>query len=665
MDPSALRELVAGLVRAGIELDPDEGPHDDVDHPGLTSYAGTRSHEGMPCWVHVLAPEPRPEALVRLNELDEAARERQAGPSLVRPIGLVPTPLPVTVVLEERPVAPTTVPLAVELSERPRDWEDLMFGLISVCDTLARLASPEHAITPVTHGDIRVDDLYVETATGQVRLGGFVRGALCRRVSEVGSEPEARPDAAALIDVLVELAAPPEDAVATCRAAVRALGGQPFAAAMALKEALRVASEPRESVVVDTDVQFSLYRPRAIRPGHWHSVLAFAHKTEFLRDETGAVVDPVAEVEAQAHALLASENTPYSSVRTDSGTALGRGADLTFELWLDQGEVNPPRAHLHWQEAIHRVEFRVRTMTAPEGARLEGGLRVFSAHVLIGEARFALQVSAAVADTTLAPERPTEAEPVRRYRKIFASYSHRDGDVVAAVRRFSEVTGDSYLVDADTLRSGEEWSARLSELIDEADVFQLFWSENSMRSTHVRREWEHALSLGRDHFVRPVYWEQPFPEDRGQGLPPEDLLELHFSSLSPAPVTGAGSPASQTWGGSSTFTFCGTCGVQVAMDLLFCWSCGRQLRTVQLPPAPNPESPGQVPAESSAPMWQTPPPSPAYPAPPPAAVLAPSAPPAPEGYEQSRPRHHVMRWPMAATALAAVVVIIVVLLLVT
>ena len=237
--------------------------------------------------------------------------------------------------------------------------------------------------------------------------------------------------------------------------------------------------------------------------------------------------------------------------------------------------------------------------------------------------------------------------------------------MVAAVRRFSEVTGDSYLVDADTLRSGEEWSARLSELIDEADVFQLFWSENSMRSTHVRREWEHALSLGRDHFVRPVYWEQPFPEDRGQGLPPEDLLELHFSSLSPAPVTGAGSPASQTWGGSSTFTFCGTCGVQVAMDLLFCWSCGRQLRTVQLPPAPDPEPPGQVPGESSAPMWQTPPPSPAYPAPPPAAVLAPSAPPAPEGYEQSRPLHHVMRWPMAATALAAVVVIIVVLLLVT
>ena len=38
---------------------------------------------------------------------------------------------------------------------------------------------------------------------------------------------------------------------------------------------------------------------------------------------------------------------------------------------------------------------------------------------------------------------------------------------------------------------------RLLELIDEADIFQLFWSSNSMRSEYVRREWEHALALGR------------------------------------------------------------------------------------------------------------------------------------------------------------------------
>ncbi len=693
MDPSATWALHSELVQTGIEFDPGQDPHDGL-HSGLTSFEAARFRDGMPCWVHVLAAEPRSEVWARLNELSDPAHVSQAGRDLLWDIRLLPTTLPLTVVLEERAVAPAIL-LADEVSDRPRDWADLMIRLMPVCDALARLASPERSTMAVTHGDVRVDDLYYETTTGQVRLGGFVRGALRPRVGEVSSGTETLPDTAALIDVLTLLATPPDDAIASCRAAVQSLGGQPYAAALALKEAFRNASQQRQAVVVDTDVQFSLYRPRAIQPGRWHSVLAFAHKTELVRDEFGAVVDPVTQVEAQAAALLASENTPYSSVRTDSGTALGRGADLTFELWLQQAEVNPPRAHLRWQEAIHRVEFRVRTMTAPAGARLAGGLRVFSGHLLIGETRFALEVSVASLDTATTPDEPTEAEAVRRYRKIFASYSHRDADVVAAVRRFSEVTGDRYMVDADTLRSGEAWSDRLSELIEAADVFQLFWSENSMRSPHVRREWEHALSLGREHFVRPVYWEQPFPEDRERGLPPETLLMLHFSSLSPVPMTR---PGSGVWGAqleSLTFTFCGTCGEKVPLDMQFCWNCGNYLRSAHQPPAPD-LGPAEMWATTSeadpdsADTWLDTPrtattqahdlpasaPTSRPPPPPPTASSTSARPtaPSPAVYSASAeyksrepgppaPRRRA-RWPVAAGIVAVVVLIIVVSLIV-
>jgi hypothetical protein len=79
-----------------------------------------------------------------------------------------------------------------------------------------------------------------------------------------------------------------------------------------------------------------------------------------------------------------------------------------------------------------------------------------------------------------------------------------------------------------TLRSGERWQTRLPELIEQADVFQLFWSNNSMRSPYCREEWEHALALGRPLFVRPVYWEDPMPQDPTLGLPPVALRELHF-----------------------------------------------------------------------------------------------------------------------------------------
>ena len=81
------------------------------------------------------------------------------------------------------------------------------------------------------------------------------------------------------------------------------------------------------------------------------------------------------------------------------------------------------------------------------------------------------------------------------------------------------------------LRAGEVWDERLAEFIRKADVFQLFWSTNSMHSPYVRQEWEYGLSLNRTRFVRPVYWEDPLPEDADEGIPPESLKRLHFQRI--------------------------------------------------------------------------------------------------------------------------------------
>ena len=120
---------------------------------------------------------------------------------------------------------------------------------------------------------------------------------------------------------------------------------------------------------------------------------------------------------------------------------------------------------------------------------------------------------------------PASATP---YRKIFPSYSHRDRQIVEQVERFGSAIGDVYLQRLVALRSGEQEDARLRELIDEADVFQLFWSTNSMHSEQVRQEWEHALALDRPNFIRPTYWEQPMPRSAIPLLPPEPLGQLHF-----------------------------------------------------------------------------------------------------------------------------------------
>jgi hypothetical protein len=157
-------------------------------------------------------------------------------------------------------------------------------------------------------------------------------------------------------------------------------------------------------------------------------------------------------------------------------------------------------------------------------------------------------VVAEVALTVTADRRPAQAPPTRDvarpYRRIFASYSHKDASIVTEVSAYARTLGDRYLVDVTDLRAGENWSQGLEQLIQQADIFQLFWSSNSMASPHVRREWEHALSLGRPDFVRPTYWEDPMPEQ--PGLPPEALVRLHFQKMCfpAAPALATEDPAS-------------------------------------------------------------------------------------------------------------------------
>jgi hypothetical protein len=75
------------------------------------------------------------------------------------------------------------------------------------------------------------------------------------------------------------------------------------------------------------------------------------------------------------------------------------------------------------------------------------------------------------------------------HQSIFVSYSHDDLAIVRQADAHAKARGDRYIRgDRLALRSGEEWEPRLLELIDQADIFQLFWSWNSMRSEYVRRE---------------------------------------------------------------------------------------------------------------------------------------------------------------------------------
>ena len=207
----------------------------------------------------------------------------------------------------------------------------------------------------------------------------------------------------------------------------------------------------------------------------------------------------------------------------DSTGPLRRGSTLLVEPWLDGATFNPPTVEMRWEEPVHRADFRFRfDEEAP--ATAHGGVRIFVGPVLVGELNLAIRVGEGEAPSSNAHQRASLPQSVR----VVLS---RRTEVVEAVASTFRLLGDEYLIDAHDLRSGEDWQRRIAQFIEDADVFQLFWSSNALRSQEVLAECRHALSLQHEGFIRPVYWQDPLPEDPQNDLPPTPIRRLHFSRL--------------------------------------------------------------------------------------------------------------------------------------
>jgi hypothetical protein len=265
-------------------------------------------------------------------------------------------------------------------------------------------------------------------------------------------------------------------------------------------------------------------------------MVAFAHKSERFVGDQGKLVDPLTEVAALANARLGEFSDPKTSV-SDSTLGLRRGSELCFVPDVVGVVFNPPRASFLWLEPIHVEEFRLRADPHMAGQYARGHLSVFFGLLLIADVSINISVSrvddSIVADDTRNPPMTAMgSDSARRYRAIFASYSHLDADIVNWFEQTYRSIGDELLRDVRHLRSGEVWDDRLKSLIRESDLFQLFWSSNSRQSEFVRQEWGYALGLHRDRFIRPVYWQLPMPHA------PDELGHVHFTFFD-GPVAAA------------------------------------------------------------------------------------------------------------------------------
>ncbi len=302
-------------------------------------------------------------------------------------------------------------------------------------------------------------------------------------------------------------------------------------------------SDPDAPLVTDEDVQFTVYTPQKIKPEKNYTVLAFAHLSKRRADAGEDEPDPIEELKNQVARVLGDKRDDYLDAKDSSSQPVPRGGALTFVLVVKGLNFNPPSRSFTWQKSIHREEFDVRASEKLDGQTLRGSMTVFLGSLVIADVGLTISVDSRA---TSAAERISldQAQSARRVRQVFACYSHKDEKVVAELAHVAPLFGSRFLSDRTHLEPGEDRIKGLQRLIRNADMFQLFWSTNSMRSSETAVEIKYATSLGRPGFILPTFWEEPMPRDPAEGLPPPEIESLHFHRIYPGAISQA------TFGGS-------------------------------------------------------------------------------------------------------------------
>jgi|GEM_PF-3205078 hypothetical protein len=270
--------------------------------------------------------------------------------------------------------------------------------------------------------------------------------------------------------------------------------------------ALAVPAEP---------IAFSSYYPKEAKPDVWLPLMAYIYK-----DSAAGIIKQDAMKE------LGAMISAYRPVSDGALVPIAEGAVITATPTLEGFQFNPPSAQIAFYKDWHRLDFEMRAKTAPLDESVNGRITFTIEGVIAADLPLSVFVSESAAMGAGRSPQPAVAE-AKPYQAIFCSYSHKDTKIVERVERAIKLLGHTFLRDATTLRSGEDWNAALMAMIDRADIFQLFWSTAAAGSKYVQEEWEYALRTAQQRglqiFIRPVYWEEPMPK------PPSELGAIHFA----------------------------------------------------------------------------------------------------------------------------------------
>lgn len=287
-----------------------------------------------------------------------------------------------------------------------------------------------------------------------------------------------------------------------------------------------IAAVPQSETAASAPATFfTAYYARESLSNARQGLYVYAH----LQDALTQIENDVQQFIEQLRGNVPRPASAQQSSRLAVGTA------LTIMPEADGLEFDPVAITRKWQPPYTRFDFHYRAPQQLVGEIVTGRIAVLVAGIEIAQIRFATKIEqgaqeiepAQIPANPLAAAKLTHTEPSPTYDRIFISYSRKDNVVAENYRLAQIAAGNEVFMDTYSIRTGEDWRVALANAIDQADIFQLFWSENSANSENVRDEWDYALQFrcAQDRcaeFIRPVFWDDPMPQ------PPAELSHLNF-----------------------------------------------------------------------------------------------------------------------------------------
>jgi hypothetical protein len=199
---------------------------------------------------------------------------------------------------------------------------------------------------------------------------------------------------------------------------------------------------------------------------------------------------------------------------------LATGCTLDVTVSIEGIPLTQSTGQVLWDGDLGMVQFPV-TLPADALSPTYPGKASFSLDgIKVAESHFLIAVGPVVGVKR-------EVAPTQQMiRSAFASYASGDRPAVLARIHGMQKAAPflDIFLDVVSLRSGDDWAARIRSEIKARDVLLLFWSQAASKSRYVDTEWRMALEENGIERISPVPLEGP-----AVAPPPPELGSLHFN----------------------------------------------------------------------------------------------------------------------------------------